>query len=348
MDLRYLTEQDIESKEYKSFYEKYHGAGSFEQRRERIHWYFQSEGFKLLTASVDGRYIGQSCAYKSKAVVNGTDCELWWGCDGFVLAEMRGKGIGKALQKKLHEDCPNFSSASYSAVNGIIKKKCGGKEVLPYFQYYLPVSCYLSLYAELVLKKIVSRKCSLPHVRIPKLYYWLNNLWKSYSDYTVHELSVVDSDERISQFMEENLSDRDFHVKRSSEFLRWKYQANPSIRYYGLEIRTGETTEGVIYFSEPYNGLFTISRVRISKVLDAVVRNGSALTTKELYLLAVKFLHEKGYKLDGLKTLLPSTYYLHIRYPRKPIYMLSSYSGGMFSNGYLSLIDQDMEQMYEQ
>lgn len=348
MDLRYLTEQDIETKEYISFYEKFHGVGAFEQRRERIHWYFCCAGFKLLTASVDGRYVGQSCAYKTTAVIDGEDTEWWWGCDGFVLLEMRGQGIGKTLQKKLHEDCPNFSSASYSAVNGIIKKKCGGHGLLPYFQFYLPISCYFSLYAELALKKIVSRKLTLPRVHIPFLYYKLNKMISSVGNYAVREFSLADNKEQIAHFMDENLSGSGFHIKRTEAFLQWKYQQNPSLRYHGLEILRRERVEGVIFFSAPYNGTFTLSRVRISKVLDAVVRKGSTLTMRELYLLAIRFLHEKGYKIDGLKTLLPSSYYLQIRYPRKPIYMLSSYSCSMFSNGYLTFIDQDMEQMYEQ
>lgn len=347
MELIYLKEQDIEMPEYNSFYEKFHGIGTFAQRRARIHWYFRGDGFKLLTATLDGRYVGQSCAYKTLAVVDGKDCEWWWGVDAFVLSEMRGKGIGKALQKRLHEDCPNFSSASYSAANGIIKRKCGAREIMPYHQYYYPVKCYLSLYAELFLKKVVSRSCRIPRIRLPHVYYKSVRCWEDMKGYDVRELMNEDYSDCLSQFMEENLSGCDFHVKRSASFLRWKYCENPSIRFHGLEILKDGRREGVIVFTEPYNGKFTVSEVRISKVLDVVVRKDSVLTLKQCYLIAVQCLLNKGQDIDGLVTLRPAKGLPNIRYPILPFPMLSSYPGLAFTAGYLTFIDHDMEQMYD-
>ena len=347
MELKYLREQDVETPEYITFYEKYHGDGSFQQRRERIHWYFKSEAFRLLTAIVDGKYAGQSCAFKVTAIVYGFPMEWWWGIDSFVLIEMRGKGIGKALQKKLHEDCPNFSSASYSSINGIIKKKCGGREALAFHQYYCPVSCYATLYAELALKKMVGRKITVPRLRLPYFYSSLNG--KGGQDgYSYRVFTAEDFDEQLSCFMEEGLKDTDFHIERSVAYLKWKYLQNPSIRFVGLEITKDGEREGVILFSEAYSGKFTISKAKVSKIFDSVIRQGSTLTLKMMLATVIRYFKDKGVKLDGILTLIPSDYKLQIQYPvSQPLYMLSSIDEPLMTNGYLSYSDQDMEQMYE-
>lgn len=347
MEFIYLQEQDIEAPEYISFYEKFHGVGSFQKRKARIHWYFQSEGYRLLVVLVDGKYVGQSCAYKVTAIVEGKEQEWWWDVDGFVLEEMRGKGIGKALQRKLHEDCPNFSSASYSATNGIIKRKVGGHELLGYHQYYCPVSCYFTLYTELVLKKLVNRKLSVPRFKLPYLFGKLNGT-RPAAGYAIRELTQADYNGELSDFIEAGLADYSFHIRRSASYLRWKYVENPSIDYVGLEVTRERRREAVVFFTRAYNGKFTISKVRICKILDAVIKSGSVLTHKELLLTVIKYFKDSGIQLDGIKTLIPSSYWPQIQYPAsRPFFMLSTYGASKLPDGYLALSDQDMEQMYE-
>lgn len=347
LKLIYLQEQEIETPAYISFYEKYHGIGAFLQRRDRIHWYFQSGGYKLLVAIVDEQYVGQSCAYRATAVVNGVEHEWWWGVDTFALSEMQGKGIGKALQRKLHEDCPNFASASYSAINGIIKKKCGGHEVLGYHQFYYPVSCWISLYAELAAKKVLSRRVTIPRIRMPYLYSLLNQP-QALRDYTINKLTPNDYNSRLSSFFEDCLKTRSFYIKRSDEYLKWKYLYNPSVKYVGLKVEKEDRLEGIIFFTEVYNGKYTISKARVCKILDAVIRPGSALTQKDLLAYVVQYFKQKDVSIDGLLSLIPVNYRPKIQYPASsPTHMLSTLDTTMLTAGYLALSDQDMEQMYE-
>ena len=229
MEFIYLQEKDIETMQYISFFEMFHGVGSFKKRSERVHWYFRSGNFKLLMAVVDDRFVGQACSYKATAIIHGKEQEWWWGVDNFVLEEMRGKGIGKALQKKLHNDCPNFSSATYSSLNGIIKKKCGSHKIFEYHRYYCPVSCWLTLYTELILKKILSRKISIPKIRLPYVYGLLNKS-QAIDKYTIKELKSSDYNDQLSSFIEDCLKSTSFHIQRSTAYLRWKYLQNPSIK----------------------------------------------------------------------------------------------------------------------
>jgi GNAT superfamily N-acetyltransferase len=347
LQLIYLTEDEVETQTYASFFEKYHGIGTFKNRKERIHWYFRSEGFKLLVAVADGNYVGQTCAYRTTAIVHGEAKEWWWGVDGFVLEEMRGKGIGKALQKKLHEDCPNFSSASYSSTNGIIKKKCGGRGVLEYRWFYCPVSCYFSLYLELILKKLVSRKIVVPRVRLPYLYSSINGSNKKI-DYSIRELTPSDFNGQLSTFMEDCLKETDFHILRSETYLKWKYLQNPSINHIGLEVMKDGNREAVVFFSCAYVGRYTVSKAKVAKILDAIIKPGSNLTQKELLSMVIQYFKRANESIDGLLTIIPSDYRPRIKYPVSGSFsMLSTIDTPLLTKGYLSYSDQDMEQMNE-
>lgn len=347
MELVYLQEKDIETPQYISFYEKYHGVGSFKSRRERIHWYFHSEGYRQLVAVLDGKYVGQSCAYKTTAIVNGQPCEWWWGVDGFVLEDMRGKGVGKALQRKLHEDCPNFSSASYSAVNGFIKGKLGDHEIMSYHQYYCPTSCFVSLYVELVLKKFLSRSVRFPRIRLPYFYSLIAGL-KGKTDYKVHELTKEVFNDQLSGFIEDNLRNTGFHIQRTTDYIKWKYLKNPSIKYGALDVMKDGRRVGVIFYTNAYNGEFVVSKARVCKILDSVIKADSTLSQKELIVILMNHFKSKGVKLDGVLTLIPSTYWPQIKYPMPgSIRMLSTMDIDKIEDGYLAYSDQDMEQMYE-
>lgn len=343
MDLVYLQEKDIETTRYISFFEMYHGVGSFQQRGERIRWYFRSGNFKLLVAIVDNRYVGQACSYKTTAIIQGEEYEWWWGVDNFVLEEMRGKGIGKALQKKLHDDCPNFSSASYSSLNGIIKKKCGSQVSLDYHKYYCPVSCWFTLYTELALKKIIGREITFPRIRIP-YFYGLFNKSQAVGKFTIKELNPSDYDDQLSSFMEDCLKYTSFHIQRSVTYLKWKYLQNPSIKYIGIEIMNNGQREAMVLFTDVYQGKYIVSKARVSKILDAVILPGSSLTQKKLLSFVVEYFRKRKTEIDGLMTLIPSGYWPQIKYPA---HMLSTIDKPLLGNGYLTYSDQDMEQMYE-
>ena len=89
--------------------------------------------------------VGQASAFKVTAIIEGKEQALYWGCDTFLLQEYRGYGIGKTLQKIMHETCPNFSSAWYSPINGIIKRKCGCFDLMELRFTYYPVSYFMGM-----------------------------------------------------------------------------------------------------------------------------------------------------------------------------------------------------------
>ena len=189
----YLTRVDVDSPQYKEFLETYHGQGTYAEWRERILWYFAlgEDNYRILVAKKGDEFVGQSCAYSVDVSMCQNTFRLWWSVDTFVLPKMRGKGIGKLLQGRLHKDLPNFSSAWYSPTNGVIKRKCGAHGLLNLFFGYYPVSSYFTIIFELALKRIISRKIVIPRLRLPFIYERLNSLkGVRFQSYKVEEIPI--------------------------------------------------------------------------------------------------------------------------------------------------------------
>ena len=113
IEIFYLSEKDFFSQQFKDFvnsegFSKFlHSENDvelFEKRIRRINLYRSYLDVKVLGATVNGRFVGQSCAFRSVVVANGVRREWWWSVDTFLLQECRGLGIGKALQEKFHQD----------------------------------------------------------------------------------------------------------------------------------------------------------------------------------------------------------------------------------------------------
>lgn len=344
---RYLDEKEIDTYEYMSFFEKFHGKGSFNAWKNKIHWYYRRGAYRVLAAIVDGNYVGQSTGYMANAIVNGEEIEIWWSIDTFVLAEMRGRSIGKKLQEKLHQDLPNFTSVSYSRLNGIIKRKCGAEELLDVSFSYYPISCYLTLLLDLAIKKTLNRGISFPKIRIPFLYLNFNRAFYRLNDFNIRELPKEQFAEEVSDFMELCLKEECFHIVRSIDFLRWKYRDNPMITFHALSISKQGERVGVIVLSEVYEGQYLVTKARLIKVLDFVVKPAYRGLRANLLHLALKYCR-KQWKLvpDGVLSAQPIRYFPSLTYP-KVTHMLSTLkTEKKIKSGYVSYIDQDMERMY--
>ena len=345
IDLKYLREEEIDEPRYVSFFEKYHGAGSFATWGKRIHWYFASGQFRLLVATIDGNYVGQSTAYRAKALVRGEEKEIWWGADFFVLEEMRGKGIGMQLQQKLHEDLPNFSSVAYAAASGFIKRKCGAREIrrVPFFFY--PISCFFTLLLELALRKLTSTSVRLPRLRLPSFYLKLNSLFSaSAKGLAVREIAREEVPE-LSDFMEACLGDEDFHIVRSKEFLKWKYVENPLISFKAFSLEREGERIGVAILSDVYEGKYLVSQARLSKLYDLIVKKDSGISEEQALKAALDYLQGKWRKApDGVMAIQDIPFCPKIVYPRNRAF-LSTMDDEELGSCYLSYIDQDMEKM---
>ena len=141
IELIYLSENKISMEKYYELLHTYYNKNEISDRIKRVNWYLQKgDNFRILLALVNGELIGQTCAYKCTAVFNGKEIDWWWGVDNFVIKSMRGKGIGKKLQEKLHKDLINFSSAWYSPSNGHIKRKLGSSPFCKINFNYYPIN----------------------------------------------------------------------------------------------------------------------------------------------------------------------------------------------------------------
>lgn len=345
MTYQYLHEADIHTAEYRTFLESYHGEGSYEQRRERMEWYWQlgDEGFRVLTAKKGNEYVGQACAYRVDACINHEVHELWWGVDTFVVSTMRGQGIGKSLQMQLHHDLPNFSSAWYSPANGAIKRKYGGHGILKFPFAYYPVSSYCSVLLELVLKKAISSKITLPHIRLPHFYSTLNALGhKLDKTYSVAEISQEDLPS-LSSFMSECMKEEAFHIIRPEKYLRWKYIDNPNLKCRALSISKENTMVGLVVFSQVIDSLVVTSPSRTVKIYESLFKKDSGLTHRHLLLAVTKYLRQHHEKVDGIQSLQRIKYRPAFIYPFSGTELLSTIDIEILPSGYITLIDQDME-----
>lgn len=342
-----LEDEPVSRSRYMSFLREYYGDAA-PSRLQRALWYRGTGAYRLLLAIKDGRIVGQSSAYRVSAVISGVSLVLWWSVDTFVLESARGFGIGKGLQKRLHEDLENFSSVSYSRPNGIIKRKCGAGELVRVPFVYLPVDSFASL----VLRIFLHRKFH-KEIRVPSLfrnkYYHVNKLFDfSRKRYMAREIDLKDSLDRLSPLISESLKKFDFYVVRDKGYMQWKYLENPTIgKFHTLGFYPADSGRmaGCVIFSEPFEKqVFSVSAT-VSVVLDRFVFSESEITEKQMVLEAMDFLRRRNRKIDGMLYIGETAYIPTLRYPYRGRSFLSTISVGDIRNPYLGYSDQDMEQV---
>ena len=158
--------------QYKKFLHEFYGS-RIEYKSEQFEWYRKQGNYIVVIAIVDGKIAGQATAYTCKAYISGSILPISWGCDTFVLPQYRGLGLGKRLQKYLHENTVNFSSAGYTPLNGIIKRKCGSHILFTNSFVYYPVSNLVNFALRKIVQKRVNVNLRLPLCKFP-FYYYLN------------------------------------------------------------------------------------------------------------------------------------------------------------------------------
>lgn len=353
IELFYLTENDlssqefidfINSKEYRAFMHADSDIDLYIQRMQRFEYYKSYYELKVLGVRLDGRFVGQSCAFRSVAIVKGHKTVFWWGADMYLFEECRGLGIGRALQQKLHVDLPNFSSAWYTPVNGIIKEKCGAHGIFDIWFNYYPVSSALTVFGDLCFRKLFKRAIPI-RLSLPFFYSSINNLFidSKLSDYDVREICYHSLGEKEALFMEKALSDKDFHIERSTHFLKWKY-GNLKAGYYMISLSKGAKVEAIVAFSKIYNTGFDVAPIRSVAIYDMVVSQESELTDKQLLLYVARWYKNRKLCFDGFQMLTRVKYIGRMCYPFHSCKVLSTIDG-KYNNNYLTLADQDMDQI---
>lgn len=341
---KFLTADEIHSPEYMELQNRIHGKNGYVSRLKRMEHYAAMGDFRVIVAIIDGKMVGQASAYRVKALMEGREQPFYWSCDTFLLPESRGHGVGKRLQNELHKACPNFSSAWYSPINGIIKRKCGGSDLVDLKFTYYPVSNFYGLMWQLTSAKLFKKR-SIVNAHIPFLYYNLNKLfhknkWKLYE---VVEIPYSDLDEKIAEFMENSLKGYDFHIKRNLDFLKWAYGWKKG-QYHMLAIKRDERIDAIVAFSNVHNATHVIARFKGVSILDLVISPDSNLTTKDILLYVIQYYKDRKEEIEGMITFEQMNYFPKFIYPTPSTPLLSTY-GKKLQKGYVSFIDQDMDQL---
>lgn len=349
----FVSDRDIESQDYKDFLESdefrafKHAKPSdnvYKVHLERMDYYRSLYDQKTVCATVDGKIVGQSCAFKQAAIAGGKRVEWWWGVDVFLKKDYRGLGIGKAMQQLLHDTLPNFSSAWYTPINGIVKKKCGAHGIAEVWFNYYPVSSLITMFTDLSFRKLFHKKFPL-RFGIPFLYSQMNSLFSDtkLSDYRVVDVPYLELGEKEAKFMEDALSAKDFHIERSVKFLRWRYRGLKA-PYHMLRLEKDGRIEALVSFSEPYNSKFDVCPIKGVTVYDIVVAPTSKLSERKVFLFMINWLRKNNMYCDGIQMLTPIKYFGKIYYPFHSCQILSTLAG-QYPNSYLTFADQDLYQI---
>ena len=334
--------------QYKSFLTEYYGDNA-SSRYERTMWYHQRGDYQLLLALENSSLLGQASAYKVYAFVDGKREDFWWGVDTFVLPVARGKGVGKKLQKKLHEDFCNFSSLWYSKKNGIIKHKCGAYELFKCPFNYYPVNSFVSVVLRVFIKRFLHKQFSVP-IKCKDKYFILNDLFSYRNEWIVKSVHLSEQIEELIPLINKSLSKHDFYVIRDKDYLTWKYLKNPTIgeykTLYFYSKTNPEKLQGAVVFSAPYIKTTFSVPLKVFTLLDCFVIPGNGLSKHRILLETIRYYHNLGVTVDGVLALGVFSYFPYLRYPWKGTALLTNYVGkSEFANPYLSYSDQDMEQM---
>lgn len=344
IEYHFLSNEEVNSAEYIELQNKIHGKNGYESRIKRIRHYSETGDLRILVAKVDGIMVGQASAFKVTAIIEGKEQALYWGCDTFLLQEYRGYGIGKTLQKIMHETCPNFSSAWYSPINGIIKRKCGCSDLMELRFTYYPVSYFMGMMWQLVTLKIFKKRIKI-NTSIPYLYYKLNKLFyhNPLSKYDIQTVNYDSIGREISEFMETALKGYDFHIKRSLDFLKWAYGWKHNA-YTMLKFLANGKIEAIVAFSNIHEATHVVAKVKGVSIYDLIISPDSKLTRKDILMYVIEYHKCRRMKLDGIITFEYMPWFPKFFYPRPYAALLSTY-GKKVEKGYLSLIDQDMDQL---
>lgn len=318
---------------YINLLQGYHKNNAIQRYRERGDWYRKKGGYKILLAYIDGEMLGQSTAYQDVAIVKGKEMEIWWGVDSFVLAKARGKGLGKLLQKKLHEDLPNFSSAWYSPTNGHIKRLCGATELFEFSFYYYPVSSFINFFISKAQKNKQRWLRCIP--RIPNLYKCFNIC--SMQSYTIKESPLEES---LVPFIERTLHKYDFYIKRDWNYLKWRYYENPNIKFKLFTIYQKNQLVAIQICSDVIND----NGFKYIYSLDTFINDETQITHKNIYNLVSTYLQSNNIIIDGIMSIQKFKWFGRFAFGKRK-FLLSTLKSKIL-NPYLSYSDQDMVQMY--
>ena len=339
IEIKRLEDTSFTESEYYQLLQEFNGDRT-KYKYEQYKWYREHGRYLVAVVIVNGKLAGQATCYVCNVFCNGTKLPISWGCDTFVLPQYRGLGLGKKLQKYLHEHTVNFSSAGYTPLNGIIKRKCGANELFINDFLYYPVSNLFNFVFQKLGKKWFKKDLKLPSCSFP-FYYHLNKKRKKEFKISVEEYTNI-SDE-ILAFMEATLhSQYDFYVIRDKEYMQWKYIENPSMTFRMLTVRKTDILCGVIFFTEVATCALSGINLRYCKLLDSILVNDCGFTQKDALISVMRYWTSQHIQVDGIASMFNVPYLGKIGFKRA---MLSTLQNVKIHSPYMAYSDQDLEQM---
>ena len=343
--IEYREISDASDPRYKDFLYRKDGELYAESFLRRVEWYFKSRRYKLLVAELDDQIVAHAGAYNVTAVINGKEVDWWWGVDTFAMPEVRGKGLGKGLQGALHQ-LPNFSSQAYSRINGNIKLRCGCTPLFSTPFVYYPCKRFFSAVIGMASKKCFGKSLTLPSFGTSK-YRKINSFIAHRKKFDTATFSGRHKICQYSGFINTHLSKFDFYIKRSPEYLDWKYYQNPSVEYVVIEIHnpSDQTLIGLLVFSEAKEKIVYMNKLRVSMILDFITADESLFSLKDAIFLIDRHFQQLGRPLDGVCSLMECNYFPRFSFPSGGRPLLSTYTDSRVNKPYISYSDQDMEQI---
>ena len=339
--IEYLDFDKIIEDQYVSFLSKFYADRVGIKFPIRYNWLNNAPGFVIILAFYKGEIVGQTSGVKNYAFVKGVKEEWWWSVDTFVLPQMRGKRIGYMLQQKLHNELKNFSSASYTKLNGKSKKSSGANDLFYNSFIFFPINSYLRILIKTVVKKYFNKDLQL---RLPRInfYYFLNR--KKVIDVSIQENDFFEQSTKILSFIQSTLKKKDFYMERTEDFIHWKYYENPSVKVNNLTFYRNDKIIAEVFFSDVYNTRLINIQAKICKVLDVFMADEKDRELNKIIISEIgRYFIKRKIKIDGLCSMQKFNYYPYFTFLHQPL--LSTHKAVEFSNPYLSYGDADMEQM---
>lgn len=338
MNAEYLYVDPINPpQEYIEMLRKWYGEKKWNLfKKSQFEWYQKYPRFRIYALKVNNMFVGQAAAFGVEVFSNKKKIELWWGVDTFLFKKFRGEGRGKQLQKQLHDDLPNFTSAAYTPINAIIKKKCGCKALFEKKEFYYGVSSYFVLLVSIFARKKLKVKVSKKKV-IPFVYSFYRH--KSYKDYLISDALI---DGSLVDFINETLkSQYDFFVWRDVDYMKWKYEQNPAFKYKLFQFQQNGKVEAVLGFTDIHEYLIGGRPVRSVKILDAIIDKNSKITHKDLLVFVADYYRQREEAIEGIFSLNNVKWNPRVSVSHPVLSTLKE----NVKKPYITFLDQDMEQV---
>ncbi len=246
MEIRVLTKDDFD-KWAEQFLHLYKLSFNGEMNKEILKWRYLDNPYDdfLVVVAIDNnnKIIGNCAASPLEIVENGVTYRAALAMNTMVHPDYRGKGVFVSLARKLNE---------------IIEKK--GYKLVFSFPNYLSNPIYVKKLGRTVIYEVPTMVLDLKNYKGDKI-----------------DTSVVSEDDEFHfQYNPERYSSKSIYIKKSTEFLKWRYAKNVSNDYKNFIIKNGNDVRAYLVCKE-YEEKLNIVDIGLVSINDFVVLINKAI-----------------------------------------------------------------------